>query len=223
MDTFEFNKMAGAVLFVLLVIVGIGTIGDILVNPKSILEPAYRVEVPDAEEAGAVAAAPAAPEVVPIPVRLAQADIETGIREARKCAACHTFEQGGANRVGPNLWDVVGHQTAHLDNFNYSASLAQLGATWSYEALDEFLANPRAYLPGTSMAFAGIRNHQDRADLIAYMRSLSDDPKPLPEVEQVSEEPAASDADTNADTDAETSNGAATDDAANGQAPANNQ
>lgn len=179
MDTFEFNKMAGAVLFVLLVIVGIGTIGDILVNPKSILEPAYRVEVPDAEEGAAVAAAPAAPEVVPIPVRLANANIETGMREARKCAACHTFDQGGANRVGPNLWDVVGNKTAHLDNFNYSNTLAELGATWSYEALDEFIANPRAYLPGTSMAFAGIRNPQDRADLIAYMRSLSEDPKQI--------------------------------------------
>lgn len=191
MDTFEFNKMAGAVLFVLLVIVGIGTIGDMLVNPKSILEPAYRVVVPDAEEGAAVAAAPAAPEVVPIPVRLANANLETGVREARKCAACHTFDQGGANRVGPNLWDVVGNKTAHLDNFNYSNTLAQLGATWSYEALDEFIANPRAYLPGTSMAFAGIRNPQDRADLIAYMRSLSDDPKPLPEVVEVADEPAA--------------------------------
>ncbi|MFC3230118.1 c-type cytochrome [Marinibaculum pumilum] len=191
MDTFEFNKIAGAILFVLLIIVGIGTVGDILVSPKQLYEPVYHVDVPDAEGAAATAAAPAEVEVAPIAVRLASADVEDGMKEARKCAACHTFEQGGANKVGPNLWDVVGHETAHLDNFSYSDSLASLGATWSFEALDEFLADPKAYVPGTKMAFAGVKNPDRRADLIAYMRSLSESPVPLPEPAPAAAEPAA--------------------------------
>ena len=192
MDTFEFNKIAGAVLFVLLIIVGIGTVGDILVSPRELYEPVYKVELPDAEEGAATAAAPAAPEMAPIPVRLAEADVEQGMKEARKCAACHTFDQGGAHKVGPNLWNVVGHETAHADDFNYSESLAGLGANWTFEALDAFLSDPKSYVPGTKMAFAGIKNPQDRADVIAYMRSLSESPVPLPEVEQpAAAEPAA--------------------------------
>lgn len=182
MDTFEFNKIAGAVLFVLLIIVGIGTIGDILVSPKQLYEPVYKVDVPDAEAGHATAAAPAEAEVAPIPVRLATADVEDGMKEAKKCAACHSFEQGGPNKVGPNLWNVVGGPTAHRDDFTYSESMAAMGATWSFEALDEFLANPKAYVPGTKMAFAGVKNPQKRADLVAYLRSLSESPVPLPEV-----------------------------------------
>ena len=191
MDTFEFNKIAGAVLFVLLIIVGTGTVGDILVSPKELYEPVYKVEVPDAEEGAATAAAPAEPEMAPIPVRLASADVEDGMKEARKCAACHTFEQGGANKVGPNLWNVVGNKTAHMDGFAYSDSLAGLGSTWSFEALDEFLADPKAYVPGTKMAFAGIKNPGKRADLIAYLRTLSENPVALPEPEAVMEKEAA--------------------------------
>ena len=193
MDTFEFNKIAGAVLFVLLIIVGIGTVGDILVSPKQLYEPVYHVDVPDAEGAAATAAAPAEPEVEPISVRLASADVEDGMREEKRCPPCHTFEQGGANKVGPNLWNVVGGKTAHLDNFSYSDSLASLGATWSFEALDEFLADPKAYVPGTKMAFAGVKNPDRRADLIAYMRSLSESPVPLPEPEPAAAEPSSGD------------------------------
>lgn len=191
MDTFEFNKIAGAVLFVLLIIVGIGTIGDILVSPKQLYEPVYKVDVPDAEAGHATAAAPAAPEVAPIPVRLADASVEDGMKEAKKCAACHSFDQGGPNKVGPNLWGVVGGPTAHRDDFTYSESLAGMGATWSFEALDHFLADPKAYVPGTKMAFAGVKNPQKRADVIAYLRSLSESPVPLPEVTAADAAPAA--------------------------------
>ena len=100
----------------------------------------------------------------------------------RNCTACHTFNEGGANRVGPNLWDIVGRPIAAGDGFNYSGALAERSEeTWSYENLDAFLANPRGWAPGTKMAYAGLRSANDRAELIAYMRGLSGDPAPLPE------------------------------------------
>ena len=99
----------------------------------------------------------------------------------RACASCHTFNQGGDNRVGPNLWGIVGADHAHVDGFNYSQAMAsKKGEPWTYEELNKFIANPRAYAPGTRMAYAGLGNTQQRADLIAWLRTLDTEPKPLP-------------------------------------------
>ena len=122
--------------------------------------------------AGAGGAAPAALE--PIAPLLAGAN--PGAGEAafnKKCATCHTANQGGANKVGPNLFSVVAGKKAHLDNFTYSKALAEKGGNWEYEDLNAFLAKPAGYLKGTKMAFAGIRDELDRKDLIAYLKTFS--------------------------------------------------
>jgi cytochrome c len=113
-------------------------------------------------------------------VLLASADVAKGQAAARKCASCHSFEKGGPNRVGPNLHDVVGRAKAAVPNFSYSAALKEKGGEWSFENINAFLQNPKGYAPGTTMAFAGIGAAAERADILAYLRSLSDSPKPLP-------------------------------------------
>jgi cytochrome c2 len=130
-----------------------------------------------APEAAPGEAAPAADAGVG--VLLAQADVDAGAKSARKCAACHSFEEGGANKIGPPLWDVIGRDIATLD-FAYSDALSEKEGAWDYQALDAFLAEPREWAPGTKMAFAGLREPEERADIILYLRSLSNEPAPLP-------------------------------------------
>jgi cytochrome c len=112
--------------------------------------------------------------------RLAQADVDAGAKSARVCAACHSFEEGGAAKLGPPLWNVVGRQIASFDDFAYSDALAGKEGQWSYQTLDEYLDSPREWAPGTKMAFVGLKKPEDRANVILYLRSLSNDPAPLP-------------------------------------------
>lgn len=179
----ELNKMAAAVLTAGVVAMSAGFVAKLLVHPTPLAENAYPIQVADRP-----AAAPAAeePRLEPVLPLLADADLAAGEAAFRPCAACHTYEQGGAQRVGPNLWDIVGASHAHIDGFNYSSAMQDLSdEPWTYEALNAFLANPRQAIPGTRMAYGGMRNVQDRANLIAWMRSLSDDPKPLPSEEEI--------------------------------------
>lgn len=179
MDSFELNKIAGAVLACLLVIMGVNQFGNILIHPKPLAEQAYKIEVADAApKAGAApAATEPAPEMGPL---LASADPEAGKKASAKCAACHSFEKGGANKVGPNLWNVVGSHKGHTEGFAYSDAIKKTEGDWTYENLFAFLGNPKGYAPGTKMSFAGIRSNKERADLMAYLRTMADSPKPLP-------------------------------------------
>lgn len=177
MDGFELNKVAGAILLAGVIAMLTGFVSRILIPEPHMEESVIVASGAEAESDGA----PAEAEPQSIGPLLASASVEEGEKAARKCAACHTFEQGGPNRVGPNLWNVVGAEKAHLDNFSYSAAMAEAEGEWTYEELDAFLANPRAALPGTKMAFAGLSRVEERANVIAYLRSLSDDPLPLPE------------------------------------------
>src|SRR5262249_58284852 len=105
----------------------------------------------------------------------------------KKCQACHTFNKGGRNMVGPNLWGVVGRPRASEAGFNYSAAMKSKGGNWSIDELNQFLTNPRGYVPGTNMTFAGLTRGSERADVIAYLNSLSDNPAPLPKAAEASE------------------------------------
>jgi cytochrome c len=173
----ETNKIAGAVFGSLLFVVGVNVIAGGVFAPHKPEVPGY--DLPAPEEAAGGAAAAAAP-TEPLPVLLAKADPAKGQASAKKCASCHTFENGGANKVGPNLYGVVGRPVASHAGFNYSAALKGKGGEWSYEALNDFVHNPKGAIPGTIMAFAGVAQAQERADLLVYLRTLSDNPAPLP-------------------------------------------
>lgn len=174
----ETNKIAGAVLSTLLVVMGLSMLSGIVFAPKKPAVPGF--DLPSEEPAAAGgAAAPAADE--PIAVRLAKADPARGEKAVGACKACHTFEKGGANKVGPHLFDVYGRSEGAVAGFGYSAAMkGRTDKSWDADALDHFLKNPKAYVPGTAMSFQGIGNQNTRADVVAYLNTLADAPKPLP-------------------------------------------
>ena len=178
MDSFELNKIAGAVLGTLLFAMGLSTVAGMVLAPKKAGEAGYALPEP-AADAGAAAGAPAAP-AVPLAELVAKADPARGQKAAAKCASCHTFDENGPNRVGPNLHGALGRQVASHEGFNYSGPLKSKGGTWSWEDLNAFIESPRRTVPGTSMAFAGISNAQERADLLAYLKTLSPNAPPPP-------------------------------------------
>jgi cytochrome c len=181
MDSFEINKILGAILGVLTFVVGLGILAEVIFEPEKPEKPGFAVEVASAPEAGNKQAA-AVEEDPPVAGLLATADPTKGETVFKQCAACHTIDKGTPNRVGPNLYGVVGGPKTHKDDFNYSKAMKDAAAKgpWDYEALYIYLKNPKAYVPGTAMAFAGLRKPKDRADVIAYLRSKSDNPPPLP-------------------------------------------
>jgi cytochrome c len=176
-SSLEGNKILAAILTAGIIASGAGVFSRILYTPHMPEENAYQIEIVGAEDTATTAVA----LVEPIAVRLTGADASRGEVAIRVCASCHTFEEGGANRVGPNLWDVVGHPVGAREGYSYSPAMAGHGGEWDYQALDEFLANPRGYVPGTKMTYAGMGSPEQRADLIAYLRGLSAAPAPLPE------------------------------------------
>ena len=134
-------------------------------------------------------AAPVAAAPVDLGTLLASADPARGQRTAQVCASCHTFDQGGANRVGPNLWGIVGRDIGGAGGFAFSPAVAGHPGAWTYEELDRWLASPARAIPGTKMAFNGVRNPKDRANLLAYLGTLGASRVPYPAPKPVSAEP----------------------------------
>jgi cytochrome c len=201
MSFYRFNMILGWVLFAALVLFGIRELTGFLMTPKELAEPAYQVagaEEPAPTDAkpgeatpGEAAPGEAAPgeaalgETAPSPEMpldqlLAAASPDKGQAAAKKCVACHSFDKGGANKIGPNLWGIVDRDIGTADGFKYSDALTAKAGNWTYDALSAFLTDPKAFAPGTRMAFGGIKGAADRADLIVYLRGLADSPKPLP-------------------------------------------
>ncbi|MCS6779481.1 MAG: cytochrome c family protein [Geminicoccaceae bacterium] len=179
-SSLEGNKIAAAILTAGIIAVGSSVLTDFLYKPYIPKERSFVVATAGGEAAPAETGAAAPATAEPIAVRLASADVEAGKTAAKKCASCHTFDKGGKNGVGPNLWGIVNAPKGHIQGFAYSQALLGTGGEWTYESLDAFIANPKAYAPGTKMSFAGIPKPDERANLIAYLRTLADQPAPLP-------------------------------------------
>jgi cytochrome c len=190
MDIRDTLKIPAAVLVSGIAFFIAGLVGDLVVRVSSPKNLAIRIEAPPPPPP--VVAGPAAP-VPSIAARLAKADVAAGEAFAAKgiCAVCHSFNEGGKAVIGPNLYNVVGGPHAHMAGFAYSDGLKSLPGNWTYENLDAWLTKPAAVVPGTKMAFPGIADPQTRANVIAWLRTLSPDPVPLPEAKETAAAPAA--------------------------------
>ena len=177
MDSLKFNKIAAAILSSILLIMMFGKIGNFLVKPNTDVSNAYPIEVPETNTA--VAREEKEVVIEPITALLATANLESGLKIAKKCVACHGFDAGGPNKVGPNLYDIVNKDQGKAD-YAYSKVLAALNGKWTYEELNKFLYKPKLYSKGTKMNYAGLSKTKDRANLIAWLRTKSDNPVPLP-------------------------------------------
>jgi cytochrome c len=188
MNSFELNKIMGAILGTCLITLALNIGAGAIFAPEKPAKPGYNIAV---QEHGGGAAGPAKEAEEPMEVMMASASVEKGQATAKQCGACHTFEKGGPNRVGPNLYGIVGRARASEAGFNYSAAMKAKGGTWTFGELYAFLANPRGYIPGTNMTFAGLARGQQRADVIDYLHTLSDSPLPLPKAAANAPAPAA--------------------------------
>jgi len=172
MSSFEWNKIIASVLTAMIVAMATGILAGQLVRPKELAKPVFIVQ--GAEQTAAAPAgqgAAAGPE--PIGPLLAKADPKRGEQLAKVCQTCHTFNKGGPNKIGPNLWDVTEEQIASVPNYQFSAALEKdKNEKWDPEKLNQWLYNPQSFAKGTKMTFAGFPKAQDRADVIAYLDTL---------------------------------------------------
>jgi len=179
MDSFELNKVIAAVLMVALLVIGLGKIADSIFYVKKPKNLGYQVEV-GSELASSVSQVAETVEKIDIMAIMAQGDIASGEKIFKKCAACHSINKGGKNKIGPALYNVVGRTVGSVDDYKYSKTLASYGKEWTFEELNGFLTKPSSYLKGTKMSYAGLRKEKDRASLIKYLNQNSDSPKLLP-------------------------------------------
>jgi cytochrome c len=180
MNSFVFNKFAGAFLGTALLTFGLGEAKNIIYHTSVPEKPGFAIEV--AENTGGEAGGGGTPAPTEsLGTLLAKADPVKGQAQSKACLACHVFDKGGPNKTGPDLWDVVERPIASHEGFSYSDDMKSHAADkWTFENLDKFITNPKGFVPKTKMTFGGIKRDQARADLLAYLRTLSDSPKPLP-------------------------------------------
>ena len=179
MDSFEWNKIAGAVLGTAIFIFVVRQVAEVIYEPEVPAKPGYVVEGV-VENASGAAAAPVADVMPDWGTVLPAADVAAGKTVSVKCEQCHDLSKGGPNKIGPNLFDVVDRQRATHPGFDYSGAMKAKSGTWTYDELFKFTKSPQGYIPGTKMTFAGISSEKDRINLIAYLRSNADSPAPIP-------------------------------------------
>ncbi|RWN96749.1 cytochrome c family protein [Mesorhizobium sp.] len=181
MDSNEVNKLLAGLLGTVFVVFSVGIVSDALFASPAPEKPGFAIEAAEPAEGGPAAPAAAAK---PIAELLATANVEQGAAVFKKCQACHSGEKGGPNKVGPDLWDLIDRPVAEHEGFAYSAGMKEFskgGAEkWTYDNLNHFITSPKKLVKGTAMGFAGLPKDEDRANVIAYLRTLSDNPKPLP-------------------------------------------
>ena len=181
MDSFEINKIIASVLLTALIVIGIGKLADVLFYNEKPKVSAYKVEgvgeslvkEQSTEETKVL-------EVVDIKALLAMGDMAHGEKVFKKCTACHMIAADGKNKIGPNLWGVIGRKAGSITDYKYSKAMVAYAKEWTFEEMNSYLIKPQAYIKGTKMAFAGLRKEKDRASVILYMNSKSASPKAIP-------------------------------------------
>jgi len=179
MDSFEINKIVAAVLLVALLVIGIGKLSNVIFYVEKPEKPGYAVEVQKASTS-TTATATAEDKTVDIAALMALGDVNAGEKIFKKCAACHSINQGGANKIGPALYNVVGRKIGGVADYKYSKAFVEYGKEWNFKELNGFLIKPSKWIKGTKMAYAGLRKEEDRASVIKYLNQNSDSPLPLP-------------------------------------------
>ena len=179
MDSFELNKIIAAILMVALLVIGLGKIADGVFHVKKPKNPGYQVEI-ESQLVSETSQITEAVEKIDINSVMALGDIASGEKIFKKCAACHSINKGGKNKIGPALYNVVGRAVGGVDDYKYSKTLASYGKEWTFEELNGFLTKPSSYMKGTKMSYAGLRKEKDRASVIKYLNQNSDNPKLLP-------------------------------------------
>lgn len=180
MDSFEWNKIAGAVLGTLLFIVAVRIASGFIFEVQEPAKPGYVVQGVEAPTGGGATQAATEEAIPDWGTVLPKANVADGKSISTRCEQCHDLSKGGPNKIGPNLWGVVGRPRASHPGFDYSAAMKSKGGAWTYDELFKFLKSPGAYIPGTKMSFAGLRSPTDRTDIIAYLRTQADSPTPIP-------------------------------------------
>ena len=175
MNSFETNKIITAILVTVLVVFGIGKISDIIFDKDKTDIVAYKVEAPEGEALQA-----SAESSVDIAALLAMGDIAHGEKVYKKCKACHSIKQGGGNKIGPALWNVIFRPVGSITDYKYSKALSSYGKEWTWEEMNGFLIKPSKWIPNNKMGFSGLKSEKDRASVILYLNQNSDNPKPLP-------------------------------------------
>ena len=179
MDSFELNKIIAAILMVALLVIGLGKIADSIFYVNKPKNAGYQVEVENQLSLETSQAAEVI-EKIDIAAIMSLGDVESGKKIFKKCAACHSINKGGKNKIGPALYNVVGRTIGGVDDYKYSKALASYGKEWTFEELNGFLRKPASYIKGTKMSYAGLRKEKDRASIIKYLNQNGDSPKSLP-------------------------------------------
>ena len=177
MNSFEINKIIASILLVVFLVIGVNKIGDIIFEVKKPQVAAYKVE----GLATTVAASSSGKSNnVDISALLALGSIEEGKKVFKKCAACHSINAGGGNKIGPKLWNVMFRPVGAVTDYKYSKALSTYGKEWTWEEMNGFLIKPAKWIKGNKMGFAGLKKDEDRASVIIYLNENSDSPRPLP-------------------------------------------
>jgi len=175
MNSFEINKIITAILVTILVVFGIGKISDIIFDKDEKNIVSYKVEAPEG------LAVKASDETsIDISALLTMGDIAHGEKQFKKCKACHSIKQGGGNKIGPKLWNVMFRPVGSINDYKYSKALSSYGKEWNWGEMNGFLIKPSTWIKGNKMGFAGLKSEKDRASVILYLNQNSDNPKPLP-------------------------------------------
>ncbi len=177
MDSFEINKIIAAVLITVLLVFGIGKISDIVFQVENPKVAGYKVEI---KEANVTTTNASIEGQVNIAALLALGNAEDGKKVFKKCAACHSINAGGGNKIGPKLWNVMFRPVGEITDYKYSKALSSYGKEWTWEEMNGFLIKPSKWIKGNKMGFAGLKKEEDRASVILYLNENSDSPKPLP-------------------------------------------